>query len=633
MPAGQLYHGVRHLRLLGLSGDDAIALLQELDVRGDPTLMRSFLSQFGDHALLIQILAGRIRAYKPDPGNFDAWYQAVGRNLQLSDKDLVSRQASILQAALEDLDPLVFRLLSQLAAFRYPVDYAAVVAINPFRPQEETDTSFALEPLHQALSTLEERGLVQWDRKSNRYDLHPVVRAYAYGRLEDKQATYAQVKSYFEALPKEDTEQAQDVADLRVTLELYHALLNSGQPDDALQLYRDRLGLPLLYLLGGYATIVEVLSPLFTRGFDQPPALRSIDAQAWTVNTLALALDNLADDAQAQRLYAVANRLDLQERNAQGLATGLSNLGQSLQDGGQLAAAERAYQLGLALAQAAQKQEKIDIAYEDHVRLASFTGAWAQGEAAYTAEQASPDDYIKTSAYTCIYAARLRWGQGQDPAPLLEEALRRARETRFLYAEREAQRLSGEVAFARGELPAAQAAWQEAYAIAQREGVPLGPYLADLARLHAALQAAQRDAELGDAGHAKALLTEALALEGHGVALAAVEVYTALGEPDEAGHYADAAYREAWADGPPYALYHELQRIRTALKTLGIPEPQLPPFDPARVQPIPDEDKIRAFIEERKREQLEDANDGEDDDAVPTQSNGKRPWWKFWSQN
>jgi hypothetical protein len=645
---GQPLHGVRHVPLAGLSGDDAIALLAEESVTGDIPLMRNFLSQFGDHALLIQALAGRIRAYRKAPGDFDAWYQAVGRDLKLSEKDLVSRQASVLQAALEDLDPAVFQVLARLAAFRYPVDYDALVAINPFRPAGADDREFGLEPLHQALSTLEERGLVQWDRKHNRYDLHPVVRAYAYGQLEDKQATYDQVKGYFEALPQEDTEQAQDVADLRRTLELYHALLNSGQLDAAWDLYSDRLHVPLFFGLGSYATMVELLSPLFSHGFDQPPTLRAMRAQAWIANALALAFRNLGDYAQAQRLYAVANRVDLQERDATNLSVGLNNLGKSLEDGGQPAAAERAHQLALALTQLAHDQAQIDITYENLVGISAITGNWEQGETAYAALLASPDDSIKTEPFNFINAARLRWGKGQDPAPLLDEALRYARERRFLRAEREAQRLIGEVAFARGDLPAAQAAWQAAHAIAQRQGVPLGPYLADLARL----QAAQRDVGQGDAGHAKALLSEALALGGHGVALAAVEINTALGDAGDAKAYVDTAYQEAWADGPPYALYFELNRIRSALQTLGLSEPQLPPFDATRIQPISNEAGIRAFIEELQHKKRQDADEDEDEDEdeegtsavaplaltpdgqypAPAQPNGKRPWWKFWSQ-
>jgi tetratricopeptide (TPR) repeat protein len=219
---------------------------------------------------------------------------------------------------------------------------------------------------------------------------------------------------------------------------------------------------------------------------------------------------------------------------------------------------------------------------------------------------------------------------------LLTEALRRAQEERFLYAERETQRLAGEVTFARNDLAQAQEAWQAAYVTAQREGIPLGPYLADLARVHAARR---------EEAQAKALLTEAVTLGGRNVALAAVEVYTALGQPEEARQYVDAAYREAWADGPPYAFHYELQRIRAALNTLGLPEPQLPPFDPADVSPLPDEAEIRAFIAELNQGKTIPSQDGllaltpewEPSSAAEAttraEQQGKRPWWKFWSQN
>jgi tetratricopeptide (TPR) repeat protein len=629
--AGQLLQGVRRIELSGLRTEDALQLFAEMGVHGDPTLIRNFLAQFGDHALLIQALAGRVRDYRETPGDFDAWYQAVGRTLQLSETELVARQASVLQAALADLDPAVFRLLCNLAAFRYPVDYAAVKVISPFHVEGEPDAGLA--PLHAALGTLEERGLVQWDRRNNRYDLHPVVRAYAYGKLEDKEATYAQVKSYFAALPVENTEHVHDVTDLRQTLELYHALLNSNQSDDAQQLYYDRLRRPLREALGTYATIVELLSPLFTDGFDQPPALHAVAWQAFTANELAVALFHLGDLAQAQRLYAVSCRLSLQEQDAPNLVIDMGALGQSLQDAGRLSAAERRFQLALALAQAAHEPQGVAWMQQYLINLYSTTGEWAQAEAAYTAVQNSPDEDIKTQMFTSIYAAGLRWGQGQNPDPLLEEVLRRVREQRFLYAEREAQRLTGEVACSRGDLSAAEAAWQEAYAIAQREGTILGPYLADLARLHATRQ---------ESDQARALITEALALGGQNVALAAVEVYTALGEPTEAKRYVDTAYREAWADGPPYAFYHELRRIRAVIQTLGIPEPRLPPFDPSHVQPIPNEMEIRAFIEALKRQNEPDtpaqavlpAASMEPNvwlqEETRAKQNGKRPWWQIW---
>jgi hypothetical protein len=345
-------------------------------------------------------------------------------------------------------------------------------------------------------------------------------------------------------------------------------------------------------------------------------------------------------------LYVVGNRLDLQEERADSLAIGLVNFGSSLQDTGQLAKAERAYQLSLAIAQAADQEYEVGDAHRYLVNLYSMTGAWMHGEIANAALQANPHEEVKAAPFALIYAARLRWGQGQDPSPLLSQGLERAREQRFLFAQREAQRLTGEVAFEKRNLTQAQEEWQAAYNIAQREGIPLGPYLADLARVHAAQQEGEQ---------AKALIAEALALGGLHVSLAAVEVYAGLGEPAEANRFVDAAYREAWADGPPYAFYFELQRIRAALKILGLPEPQLQPFDPARVPPLPDEAEIGNFIEELKRERHNGSDEDEDDEdatqdgilaltpeiepasptdaATPTQRNGRRPWWKFWSQN
>lgn len=95
------------------------------------------------------------------------------------------------------------------------------------------------------------------------------------------------------------------------------------------------------------------------------------------------------------------------------------------------------------------------------------------------------------------------------------------------------------------------------------------------------------------------MLGEALALGGFGVALAAVEVYIALRELTEAKSHVDVAYRQAWADGPPYTFFQQLKRIRAGLQALGLSEPQLPPFDPSQVKLIPDEAVIRTYLDQK----------------------------------
>lgn len=641
--AGQLLQGVRHLPLYGLTAEDAIALMEHVGVHGSHELMRAVLSQFGDHALLVQVLAGRIRAYRPAPGDFDRWYQEQGRQIQLDARDLTARRASILDAALTDLDPAIFGFLCQVAAFRYPVDYAALVALNPFsqplrgeaappsRPHESGeaqvryDEEAALARLHRALSELEERGLVQWDRVHNRYDLHPVVRAFAYGRLEDKSETFARLRSYFEALPAEDGDQVQDVSDLRRTLEIYHALVESSLFDQAADLYRDRLTDVLFYTLGAYTMMVELLTPLFPHGFAAPPALTRPRAQGFTLNSLAMAFHGLGEFSQAQTLYGVGIHLDLQARDAQNLDASLNNLGESLFDEGRyLAAAERAFVIERDLATAMADQQRQDEAWSQLIGVYALTGAWEAGERAYATVLASPNEVTKRESLVSLFAAQLRFGQGKDATTLLDATLAQARSNRFPRAEREARRLQGEVALGRGDLVLAEEAWQAALAIAQQQSQPLGPYLADLARLRA---------RQGHAALARELIAEALAHGGRGVALAATDVYLAVGDTTQAARHALPTYTEAWADGPPYARTVELQRAQAALTSLRIPEPALPPFDLTKVAPVPYEAEIRAFIEELQKERAQEEGDEQQADVMPLDAPvlHRRRWWAPWT--
>jgi hypothetical protein len=49
---------------------------------------------------------------------------------------------------------------------------------------------------------------------------------------------------------------------------------------------------------------------------------------------------------------------------------------------------------------------------------------------------------------------------------------------------------------------------------------------------------------------------------------------------------ATAAYRLAWCDGPPFAYDYGLRTARAHLRALGAPEPEMPPYDPSKHEPI-----------------------------------------------
>jgi len=76
--------------------------------------------------------------------------------------------------------------------------------------------------------------------------------------------------------------------------------------------------------------------------------------------------------------------------------------------------------------------------------------------------------------------------------------------------------------------------------------------------------------------------------------------YFHLGHHDLARDRALAGYRKAWADGPPYSRWWELNQCRNVLTLLAEPEPQLPTFNPNNVLRLPYEGKIKEFINKIK---------------------------------
>lgn len=140
----------------------------------------------------------------------------------------------------------------------------------------------------------------------------------------------------------------------------------------------------------------------------------------------------------------------------------------------------------------------------------------------------------------------------------------------------------------RGELQEAFAAAGRALEIARKTGASALYAYGCLARA-LALQ--------GQHAEARRLVEEAGVRDWQ-----AAEVYLELGDVEKAKGFALEAYERAWADGPPHILWWELERSRQLLARLGVPEPQLPPFDPAKVEPLPFEAEIRAAMEELKAE-------------------------------
>src|SRR6266567_852501 len=110
------------------------------------------------------------------------------------------------------------------------------------------------------LADLEDRGLLGWDRRANRYDLHPIVRGVTWSGLgnQDKQGIYKTLSTHFESLPEIDEEEVNSLEDLTIAIELYNTLICLERYHDAYELFCERLEDATLYTLGAQRQRAEL---------------------------------------------------------------------------------------------------------------------------------------------------------------------------------------------------------------------------------------------------------------------------------------------------------------------------------------------------------------------------------------
>ena len=463
----------------------------------------------------------------------------------------------------------------------------------------------AAEPdVNEALYELEDRGLIAYDFERRAWDMHPVVRGYAYNDLQaddpsGRAEALAGKQNYFESRETKPPEAVEDIDDLRRELEIYDALVQAGQFDRASDFYRDKLGDILLYQLNAYHEIVRLLTPLFRDGLDQPPTLASRGAQIPRITDLANAYSYI-DEEQEARLRALNIRLNLEDRSASGLLVDIWAYSITLFDQNRYGSMIRVLRLGLRLAQVAEQKH-----YIANMQRMSFVayinvGQWDEAETAYPAidpadfnenERARWESEMKRSA------AEMRIARGQDASALLDEAERVARSIRSPVGLRDVEQLRGEDALRRGDGRAAAHHFERYLEMQQkvRQGV------------HSARGGLARALLLQD--HPDAARAQ---VEAGTDNLSAAEVWLALGEHDQAEETALAAYKWLWGEGAPYAHY-DLPRAEAVLKQLGVSVPALLLFDESQITHLPEEDRIIAFIEELEAEKAKkDAEEGDE---------------------
>jgi tetratricopeptide (TPR) repeat protein len=603
---GRRAPGVRHLPLPGLTDEDTVAMLDGLGVRGEPERIRSFFQPLGNHPLLIGVVAGTVRRDRAHPGDFDGWLDDPDTGPDpVSSMNLVQRRTHILATALNDLPSDSDRLLGYISVLAGGVDWGILQALNPFTPgwppvglqlmtEQREDLRGVLKRVEAkaeerrkarliaALEDLGERGLLWWDRGANTYDMHPVIRAYVYDRLQsrDRISVHKAVRDHFQALPPEDVQSATSVEDLRSTITLFRALVGGGEPDRAVELWRDRLSRVMLVRLGANSTAVELLSPVANP--DHPLAVQDL-ARA----TRALRRYDAAIELTTSLLYGALGRRSVSE-----VSDALDLLGLLYRDTGEAVRQTRCLLLQGELLEAIGREP--DESPTIVLRLADLAITEGRtGDAEQLLAHAATLPAPRSNPYHDgdLVLARLRLALAAGA--LTEEAL--AATTLRAWPHRAALRTLRRVLLTeQGLFEEALKAAEEEERLARnagREVIPAVPAFL-LARL-----GRRTEAEVAIELSLDRLPRLHPALRPHH---AVARALATLGRGSEAAEHARTAYRQAWRDGPPYCHDQRLREASHLLEELGVAAPELPTVD-AVTREVPHQPEIVAFIAERRR--------------------------------
>ena len=353
--------------LLEFSPGDAEHFFRARGIRGTRAEFVAAWERYGRHPLTVSLLGGQIAEDPDKPGDVAVAqdYDPVPANSR--------KEGHVLELAFEALPEKARELLSSTAAFRSPVPFKLLKAAQPEASDREAKA---------VVKTLRERGMLlqQNSKEGAHYDLHPVVRYYAYDRLRDKMGVHSRFREYFSDVPDVDVQKLKSVDDLRPVIELYHHTVRAGLYEEALKLYRGRLASQLYYQLGAYQVDADLKRALFPDGEDRPPRLKSKLDQSWGLNGLAVSYHMLGRPRQAVELLERAARIYEEGGDKGNLAAGLSNLGQEQVNLGELSAAERNFRRSFELGQELEDARRAAISHQELGRTLALQARFAEAD-------------------------------------------------------------------------------------------------------------------------------------------------------------------------------------------------------------------------------------------------------------
>jgi len=573
--------GVRREMLSGLHPADAEALLRRCGVTGSSKEIRAYLQHNCDcHPLVVGVLAGLINDFPHDRGNFDRWIRDYngGMALKLSELSLVKRQNHILLAAIDALDSNSRRLLHLLSILQGAIDFQTLEALSQTQensnPGERPKDDQAL-PLRRPISRdlnatildLEKRGLLQYDTGEKRYDLHPVVRSVAAGRIEQQETDRLGqgIVDHFTRRQHDPWVNADTLEEVADGIQVVSTFLRMRRYSEGFYALQGDLANALYFNLGAFAELLALAEGFFADGWDREPSLNEPE-ERWYITNLAAASISPISEERARELYQRAIRLSLEKRMTNCLYVSIYGLANALAEA-EMAASLRLRSLSLDLAKVSQDPELFFMSklreYTSSVRESDWASAdalWAEIETLgrdWTPGNYRPGDAEGERARDLLYRGKLT----EEAISRAEEIAKRGGNRRMLMSLHE---IRGEWYLSQQEPHRAAEQFSRALAMYKQNG--FGSSYCEARIVLARVLAGD---EFDAASQASEIETTSLRCS-----LAMAELWRALGEDGKATESAAMAYSlsRKW-DG--YVARYYLDAAAKILRSL---EGELPTF-------------------------------------------------------
>ena len=355
---GKLLKGCRDESLSAFSPEDAVTYFHNEGIKATRAEIIEVCAAYGYHPLSLSLLVGLINEDHEQRGDI-----AAVKNLEIFE-DVRARRHHVLERAYESLAPERRDLLSKISCFRGSMEYAVLKKVFPS------------PDLDKALLDLRKRGLLQYAGETQRYDMHPIVRHYAYDKFAapDKTEAHTRLVNYFEAVPTSQT--VTTLEDLTPVIELYHHMVGAGNLDEAVKLLYDRINKPIYFQFGAYQLQIELLRALFLDGEDKPPRLKTDNYQAWTLGRLVQGYGMSGQPLRAIPLLRQQIALFEKFSDKKNLTISLGNTCDWLLAIGALSEAERNLRRSIDLCREITDETNEARGYSNLVQLLSYCGQW-----------------------------------------------------------------------------------------------------------------------------------------------------------------------------------------------------------------------------------------------------------------